>query len=355
MDEHHFLLPAEFEFSHQFSFFLHDQLVETLISGEKAEIYNIIVEFEDEKHADQMAKYDSEEALDWMQKNGYGDQVRLLFFKNLCAALLSDFLHFIYESLQCSAKGKLTVAFALLRKPLKENLFYLEWLLARPADFLDRFEASHPDRFRLPHISDGEESEHLKIIREALEKTDAGDWLDADYIHEIRFKKNSFFGLEPTWQQANHLVTTYKYLETESCNLNFVFSDDYSRSTQWQAYYQFVPILLFHTVQIIEALFGMFAKRQNADMDITSIRTLAGMVLYFNESPWEQDMPDAMETLVDHLKSAELACLSCGSEFYIDDDNIRLFYEQGSLNCRECGETLNFVKAFSDLAEREHE
>ena len=43
------------------------------------------------------------------------------------------------------AEGELTVAYALLRKPLKDNLFYLEWMLADLPDFLGVFRSDGPD------------------------------------------------------------------------------------------------------------------------------------------------------------------------------------------------------------------
>jgi hypothetical protein len=45
----------------------------------------------------------------------------------------------LFEALSCSRKEKLAVTFALLRKPLRENLLYLEWLLADPEELLTRF------------------------------------------------------------------------------------------------------------------------------------------------------------------------------------------------------------------------
>jgi hypothetical protein len=50
-------------------------------------------------------------------------------------ALTSDFLHHVYEGLWCLEKRKIVVAFNVLRKPLKDNLTYLCWMLADPEDF----------------------------------------------------------------------------------------------------------------------------------------------------------------------------------------------------------------------------
>lgn len=332
-------LPEEFEFSHWFSFFLHDQLVETLKSAEKAEVFNSTIQFKDESHGKAIEGLSGEEFILWLEGNGYKEEVLVLYYKQLCAALLSDFLHFIYESLKCSRKGKLTVAYALLRKPLKENLFYLEWLLARPGDFLERFEKDNPHRFKLPFPKESTESEHIAIIREAVKNTKTGEWMEPEFIHELRFKKNSPISLEPLWQKANHLITTFKYMETEECNLNFVFSDSDAHYSQWSGYYQFVPILLFHAVEVIEALLKSFARRENEEADIMPLRTVAGMMLYLENPPWETDMAEAILDFGATLQEAGLNCPKCGAEFQFHQRNISLFYDSGSLECEQgCGE-----------------
>lgn len=326
-------LPEEFEFSHWYSFFLHDQLVETLKSAEKANVFNSTIEFTDKSHGQAIEGLSGEQFILGLEENGYKEEVLVLYYKQLCAALLSDFLHFIYESLKSSRKGKLTVAYALLRKPLKENLFYMEWLLSRPGDFLERFEEENPNRFKLPHPDGQTESEHIAIIREALENTKTGLWMHPEFIHELRFKKNSPISLEPLWQKANHLVTTFKYMKTEECNLNFVFSNSDAHYSQWSEYYQFVPILLFHAVEVVEALLKRFARREDEETDIMPLRTVAGMMLYLENPPWESDMSVAISDFGAMLEEAKLSCPECGAEFQFYHKNISLFYDSGSLIC----------------------
>ena len=338
MDEN-FHLPEEFAFSHWYCFFLHDQLVETLTSAEEANVFNIVINFKDESHSKAINGLSGEVFIDWLEKNGYKSDVIILYYKQLCAALMSDFLHFIYESLQCSRKGKLTVAYALLRKPLKENLFFMEWLLARPGDFLKRFEEVNPHRFKLPHPESLSESEYIAIIREAAENTKTGLWVDAEFLHELRFKKKSNISLETLWQKANHLVTSFKYMETEACNLNFVFSDSNAHYSQWSIYYRFVPILLFHAVEVIEGLLQRFAKRKNHEIDIMPLRNIAGMMLYLENPPCVLDMKESIDRFGKMFEKSELCCPNCKNAFKFHHDNISLLYRNGSLLCEHgCGE-----------------
>jgi hypothetical protein len=330
-----FALPAEFKFCHDYCFFLHDQLLETLISGEKAKIFGVQFKHKDKSHADEIAKLTGENLLVWMEANGYKKEVRILYYKQVCAALLSDFLHFTYEALQCSRKGKLTVAYALLRKLLKENLFLLEWLLARPADFLKRFEAENPKRFQLP--SKIKEQEQIAIIREAIKATGQDEWIRAEFLHELRFKKSLPYGFEPVWQKANHLVTTLDFLETEPSNFNFVFSNKEARYTQWVGLYWFLPILLYHAVSVVESLFSKFATRM-CEFDIMPLRSAAGLLLCMQHPPIVDKMKEPHRILKEHFESSGLKCPKCESLYLMDKRNLKQFYLTGSIRCRNgCG------------------
>lgn len=44
-----------------------------------------------------------------------------------------------YESISCAQRGKVSVAYSLLIKPLRDNLLYLEWLLADKEEFYQNF------------------------------------------------------------------------------------------------------------------------------------------------------------------------------------------------------------------------
>ena len=44
-------LPEEFEFSHWYSFFLHDHLVETLKSAEKSDVFSSVIQLQNESHS----------------------------------------------------------------------------------------------------------------------------------------------------------------------------------------------------------------------------------------------------------------------------------------------------------------
>lgn len=325
-------LPDKYKFSHEFCFFLHDQLVEALKSGEKASIFHHEIKMNPDEIA-AIEELSGDDLLTWLEQNGHKDLVWVLYYKQICAALISDMLHFVYEALQCSKKGKLTVAYALLRKPFKENLFYLEWLLGDPGGFLSRFDVGNIKELSINSALS--EDDRIGIISKALNETVVGDWLSPEFIYALRFDKKFQDSLEPLFQKANHLVTTFRFLETEGQNFNFVFSDHESWESQWNHLYTYLPILLFHTVEIFEALLSKFASRAEG-FDLTGIRTLIGFAFWSKDCDLEFDHKALLKEVRDHLTSSNLKCDACKSLIEFDDQQLLNLYEKYLINCNKC-------------------
>lgn len=274
-----------------------------------------------------------EELMEWLECNGQKDVVYVLYYKQICAAILSDMLNFIYEALSCSAKGKLTVAYALLRKPLKENLFYLEWLLAEPSEMLAVFDG---ESLRARSVDKSfDPAKKVEVISKALQATERGHWIDAKFIYDLRYNKEFSAGMEPLFQKANHLITSFRFMETERSNFNFVFSDEHSWQSQWERIYSFLPILLFHVVQVVEALIANFAKRKS-DIDFTSLRTAIGMMFWLERGPQAVKSGQLRGDIKDSFEAAGLSCPDCDRKIRFDDDQLLGLYRTNQLSCDNC-------------------
>lgn len=328
-------IPDEFKFSHHFCFFLHDQIVGLLKEGEEAEIFETIVKLNKKHKSVNLDQFDGEELLDWLDENGYHESVDTIFYKQLASALVSDFLHFVYEALKCSEKNKLTVAYALLRKPFKENLFFLEWLLSDPEDFLKRFKLNEEKRFSFSYENSKESK--IDIIRRAMLESKDVEWFDADIIYDIRYQKTAHYGLESTWQKASHLVTTFKHLKTEECNLNMIFSNEYSWSSQWEGLYSTLPLLLTHALYVITGIFDKFCEFDETFSEIWDLRTKIGFVFWVNENSGKTKITKELKNI---FPKDKLQCNSCKEELNIELEDLKLFYEVGSFICPACLEPI---------------
>ena len=123
-------LPDQFSFSHKYSTYLNGYLANLLVFGEQNKVYSVSFQFKNEEHDKAFSQLQGGEIADWLEKNEYKDVLEKMILRTLYPALLGDLCQFVAEALDCSEKARLTVTYALLRKPFRDDLFYLEWLLA---------------------------------------------------------------------------------------------------------------------------------------------------------------------------------------------------------------------------------
>ena len=85
-----------------------------------------------------MAYLTKHEDYEWFQQapEGATDDPIDTLARDILQALMVDFLHFVYESLSAAKKGKISVAYALLRKPLTDMLLLLEQILVNRHEFI---------------------------------------------------------------------------------------------------------------------------------------------------------------------------------------------------------------------------
>lgn len=334
-------LPEKYWFAHAYCFFLHDILADIIVRGEQLEVFHHGFELRYISHGEEMVQKSGEELFEWMKRNGYEAELREATRRHICVALLADFCHFVYEALVCSQKGKLTVTYALLRKPLKENLFYFEWMLADPADFIERFHAPilDPTDRPLPNVADlkpDAKKATLEIISKAMNIITFASDFSAEFIHELRYDKKCPYGFEVLFQQANHLITTYSGA-TEEGNFNFIFSDDEARESQWNGLYTFLPTLLLHTVLVVTTVIQGFDEGKLEDVEFDIFRAIAGFIVYVNDAKWLSDVTSPLQDFAAGLTSLALPCLGCQEMLAFDLDNVRELYEEGIVRCNRCG------------------
>ena len=231
----------------------------------------------------------------------------------------------------------MSVAYALLRKPMLENLLHLEWLAADTEGMLQTFyneDVEHRDlsRLRNPHRS-------LGTIKKALDNIPCGEWFDPEFIFELRYDKNSSLGLDALCNKAMHLVTTkHQAIRTEKQNFNFIFSGEEARQSQLDGYYLVMPTLLLYFVSICEYLTVLTTKEVPPDHHEFVAWTALGLAMHciceaeegFDEERLHEMCPfkckacsaplarDA-EAILSLLQWEPAPCQACGSEISLSD------------------------------------
>lgn len=330
------LLPKKYEFSQDFCLFTHDLLAEMISFGEREGLFNHDFQFNKQDEINEFLKIDVIHQMKWLDDRGYKDDAKKIFIKQVFPALVADLCHFTFESLSCSAKGKLSVAFHLLRKPFKDNLFYLEWMLADFVDFFGRFHSDDINNIELNKSNINKR----EIISKALTQANYQGLIGSDFIYSIRYDKNANYGLEPMWQKATHLITSHPSYKTETANLNFIFSNIQDKQAQWQYYYNLVPILLFHSYLVCDALYQKIIPiDQNIAMSNT-LRCYLGFIISSRNNLAFQSKKGFDEKFFTDLFGTKFQCTKCGQSNKYTIKHLETLFYKLSIKCNHCGEII---------------
>jgi len=315
------------------------QIAEAHAALSEAHLYSANIHFRSKSDARVFRRLKRAEVIEWLKANKYYAEVAEVYYKVLIAALIEDLVAFAMKALECAVYGPLTVGFALLRKPLKDNLFALEWMLADPDDYFSRFFNSDAKQRELRNLKP---ERKIEIIRQAMVTTQVGEWFPAELMYQLRFDKNCPAGLEPLWQKANHLVTTQGVLATEAENLNFVFSTADDRNAQWEVFYGTLPVFLFHALAVYTALIRQFARPANDDTDLMPLRTVAGMALWMRSKATIFDLPLQSKVFMNAVRRfiRRIKCPRCGTRVSARLGNIRRFFQEGAVQCFPCRDVI---------------
>lgn len=328
------VLPVRYRPANNICAVVYDLLAEISIS----EIYKpfsvTTVQFPEGENIQDAFDKEKEHIIDYLGKNNYKNELTDILTKHVTLSVLSDLLHFIYESLSCAKKGKMTVAYSLLRKPFKDELFLLESLLVDRDKFVNQL--FFDGRPRVYDPSKKSSAERKNLIEEAVKLTE-NYLFSSNILYEFRYDKDSVVGISGFSEHAIHIVTTNKGYETDPQNLNFVFSRPEDIERYWEHYYFIVPYLLLYTSSVVDAI--IFKSLTDDDAIILqfrkSIKRLAGQLLWFKKcSFFGYEFP---KNLVEDIgKILKISCANCTNPFYLDDADFELFFFTDEIICPHC-------------------
>lgn len=207
---------------------------------------------------------------DFLQKY-YPERFRVQLNKSIILGLLRDFCYFMQESLDCSNKMRLVISYALLRRPLVDNLKVLLRLMF-DEDFYDNF--INRDDYDPVFLAESTLQQYLnETDRIRTTKTITGA-----FIYDCIFKKEDTGSIINLSNRAIHPVTTRPWNKTGEMNFNFMFTTHSDNERLWKHYYTYLsPILLFYVDLFNILIFSLFEseidmelfpKRVNAIVDI---------------------------------------------------------------------------------------
>lgn len=264
-------LPKKYRTVHSACFKLVQQIEEFIVGNDYRCLQSTTYKLSDEE----IRLFDEYDNIwDYLQKYKK-EQFCTLLNKNLILGLLKDFCYFILESLECSKKMRLVVSFALLRRPLVDNLKILLRIFGDAsfhANFVEK------DNYDPTKIDDKE----LKQLLDATDSIRFANTITGQFIYECVFDKNNPNSLVNLSNRAIHPVTTRPWNKTGAMNCNFMFVTADDIEELWKLYYSFLPpILIFYSELFNVAVFCLFKDEVDESLYIKRLERLAEIMKGF--------------------------------------------------------------------------
>ena len=245
--EFHYL-PNEYKAIHTSCFELIRQIEEFIVEKEYQFLQVSRYEMSDEEKAlldecgnvwDFLKKYREEDFYNQLNKQ-------------MILGLLMDFCYFMQESMACSCKRRLVVSFALLRRPLVDNLKILLRIFADDK-FYENFIGR--DDYDPAQMDD----KQLKEFLDATDKVRVVEPITGAFIYECIFDKENSGSIINLSNRAIHPITTRPWNKTGAMNCNFMFANPGDTLELWKHYYAYLPaILMFYSELFNSLVFGLF-------------------------------------------------------------------------------------------------
>jgi hypothetical protein len=259
-------------------------------------------------------------------RTGYPEQARRVLINTIMMGMVSDCLHHIFEALKCFEKRKVVVGFNLLRKPLKQNLLYLAWMLGNEDRFYSEFMSGNPENLSQKKIGNLRQ----EIFSDAIAKMPEGLRLPfiAGIIEKLIYDRKFDRGFERAFEHAVHLITIERLeLRTAPQNFNFIFADPADDNT-YDALYSWLPYLLFFLAHIIFELFDRMRNMERATKTAFAVRSLFAFTLI------EGGAKATLEELNRMLSG--VACDHCKAPLRVTFHNAGRILLTDSFRCATC-------------------
>jgi hypothetical protein len=304
--------------AHEYLTFCNDTLVSILRYADQHNLVNVEVSFNSKQQAEEFEKIEAtgNDWHQWMLENGYKDQMYTVYYRHTLFSLVADFCHYMLESINCAAKMKVAVSYALLRKPVKDTLGFIEWLKIDRNEMIDLLVNGPANaleiKFKAEYIS--------RKIREVN---------DQDNYFEFRYSKESPESLERIWNKANHLVTNAEYWKTPKGTLNFVYADESILQEHTQYYYLVVPLIMKYAVDLVVSMFEEFTPLNDYTKAINAFIRAYRAVNFLNADNNNEIMRICAEA------NLPILCPRCRKKVAISQKSIKRIIG-GKFICRRC-------------------
>lgn len=329
------LLPTKYRKRHQLMLYLYDILVDILVKADRYQLSSLPFRFTNEINGeiDLFDELDRQKDLDISE---------YVYIPHIFFSILRDLNYYLFESLSCIERGKVTVAFSLARKPFQDNLFYLSWILVQPNDFLEKIQYGSPREYDVSNLK-GKKEFIIDLFLKAKESIQyendfldfSKELIDPELLYDIIYNREAENSLTSVFDQSIHLVTNNKNYPTEKRNLNFIFSDDKIWDDFWRLFYEKTPYILIYLVEVAIAI---FEKYFDIDSEIVTLnRYIRNLKIVFALSREENKELESIFDLLFSSDNLSMVCEECRKPYEFNTILVKELKEDYLYTCQSCG------------------
>ena len=119
-----FQIEPKHYFKHNYLTYCNDVLVSMLKYADEEKMASVSIDL---GNGENIEFEQDEKWQEWLITHGHREEMYEVYYRHTFFSLVADFCSYMLESINCAAKMKVAVSYALLRKPLKDTLGYIEW------------------------------------------------------------------------------------------------------------------------------------------------------------------------------------------------------------------------------------
>ena len=329
------LLPTKYRKRHQLMLYLYDILVDILVKADRYQLSSLSFRFTNEINGES-------DLFDELDRQKDLDISEYVYIPHIFFSILRDLNYYLFESLSCIERWKVTVAFSLARKPFQDNLFYLSWILVQPNDFLEKIQYGSPKEYDVSNLK-GKKEFIIDLFLKAKESIQyendfldfSKELIDPELLYDIIYNREAENSLTSVFDQSIHLVTNNKNYPTEKRNLNFIFSDDKIWDDFWRLFYEKTPYILIYLVEVAIAI---FEKYFDIDSEIVTLnRYIRNLKIVFALSREENKELESIFDLLFSSDNLSMVCEECRKPYEFNTILVKELKEDYLYTCQSCG------------------
>ena len=244
-------LPKEFQTIHSACYKIVQQIDELIICDD----YKFLQTSEFPLTKEEYEKYNESVNIWAYLKENNEEKFYKCLNKRLMLGLLGDFCYFTQESLRCSNKMRVVVAYALLRRPIVDNLKILLRIFFCD-DFYDDF--INKNEYDLANLR-GEELKNLLKRANKIRFNDTFLIIPEDYMFHWIYDRTNTYSINNLSDKALHPATTRYWNKMDKMSFNFMFSNTCDVYSLLKNYYSKLPTILIFIWDLFNTLiFSLF-------------------------------------------------------------------------------------------------